>query len=212
MSWISPLWRRVASHRGPALATLREGRFVALDLETTGLDARRDAIVAAAAIEFVAGEPRPVYVSLVNPRRPIPATSTAVHGITDAMVRDAPLTARALAQLTVGLGDGLVAGHGIAFDLAILRRECRVAGLPPVAPPALDTMKLVSRLFPAWDDVSLDAAAARLGVEVCGRHTAEGDAIAAGRLLLALLPRLEGVGFRTIPEVMWFQESSGSSR
>jgi DNA polymerase III epsilon subunit-like protein len=185
---------------------------VALDLETTGLDPRRDAIVAAAAVEFVAGEPRPVYVTLVNPRRPIPAASTAVHGITDAMVRDAPLAARALPLLTAGLGGGLVAGHGIAFDLAILRRECSVAGLPPVAPPVLDTMKLVSRLFPAWADVSLEAATARLGVDVRGRHTAEGDATAAGRLLLALLPRLEGAGFRTIPEVMWFQESSGLSR
>ena len=48
------------------------------------IDTRRDAIVAVAAIPFVDGEPRDGYVTLVNPGRPIPAPSTAIHGITDA--------------------------------------------------------------------------------------------------------------------------------
>jgi DNA polymerase III epsilon subunit-like protein len=46
-----------------------------------------------AAIPFTAGAPRPGIVTLVNPQRPIPADSTRIHGITDAMIGDVPSNA-----------------------------------------------------------------------------------------------------------------------
>ena len=64
-----------------------EGAFVAIDLDTTGLNAGRDAAVAVAVVPFRGGEPASGYETLVNPGRPIPATSTRIHGITDAELR-----------------------------------------------------------------------------------------------------------------------------
>jgi DNA polymerase III epsilon subunit-like protein len=204
LRWLSSHWQRPRG--GPALAAVT-GRFVAVDLETTGLDPRRDAIVALAAIPFVEREPRPGLVTLVQPGRPIPPASTAIHGISDEMVVEAPTVQPALRALEDALGSDVVVGHGIAFDLAVIERERRAHGLPPLANLTLDTMRLAAALHRHWSDVGLDAVAGRLGVRIEGRHTAEGDAVAAGRVLLALLPALVERGIRTLPELLWFQEA-----
>jgi DNA polymerase-3 subunit epsilon/CBS domain-containing protein len=204
MRWLSSVWRHPRG--GPDLATLA-ARFVAVDLETTGLDPRRDAIVALAAIPFVEREPQPGLVTLVQPGRAIPPASTAIHGITDEMVAAAPPVRPALGALEDALGGDVLVGHGIEFDLAMIGRARRTHRLPPLRNRALDTMRLALALHRDLTDPGLDAVAARLGVPVNGRHTARGDAIAAGRILLALLPGLSAHGLRTLPELLWFQDS-----
>jgi DNA polymerase III subunit epsilon len=205
MRWLSTHWQRPRG--GPDLAAVA-GRFVAIDVETTGLDPRHDAIVALAAIPFVDGEVQPGLVTLVKPGRPIPSTSTAIHGITDEMVVAAPAVSPALRALEGACGTDVVVGHGLAFDLAVIGRERRAHRMGPLANRALDTMRLAAALHRDWRDVGLDAVAARVGVAVTGRHTPDGDAIAAGRILLALLPALARHGLRTVPELIWFQESA----
>lgn len=207
MTWIAPLWRRLRSHRGPTLDSLREEGFVALDLEATGLDPRREAIVAAAAVEFVGGQPRQSYVTLVDPRRPIPASATAIHGITDAMVAGAPSAEHALAELKAVLGRHVVVGHGVAFDLALLHRVARAAAVSPPDNLALDTRGLAGVAYPEEVDLSLESVAAKVGVRVERRHTAEGDAMTAGRLLLALLPVFKALGVKTVHELVWVQRA-----
>ncbi len=210
MSLWSRLVRWLTAHHGLPVAALRDEGFLAVDLETTGLDTRRDAIVALAAIPFVRSEPGPGFVTLVDPGRPIPAAATAIHGLTDAMVAGAPPVERVIGDLD-GLFDGrIVVGHGVDFDLTIINRERNVRGLPQLANPALDTRRLAAVVCPGWRDYALETVAARLGVEVVGRHTALGDALAAGRVLLALLPLLEREGARTMSELIWLQRRSAA--
>jgi DNA polymerase III epsilon subunit family exonuclease len=211
MRWLSPWWRRPV-REGLALDALAVEGFVAIDLETTGLDPRHAAVVAVAAIPYAAGRAGPAYAALVNPRRPIPAASTAIHGITDAMVRQAPAIGDVLPALERVWGGRVLVGHNVGFDVAILSRELRGHGLAPLAGPALDVGRLAAALHPEWQDVALEALAARLGVVIAGRHTAEGDARAAGDLLPALLPELAARGFRTVPELVWFQDTAIWSR
>ena len=182
--------------------------FVALDLETTGLDPRHDAVVAAAAIPVVAGIPQPGYVTLVDPRRPIPASSSAIHGITDAMVTGAPPIEAVLHALGLVWGDGILVGHGVEFDVAILAREARAVGRRGPDNPTLCTMRLAAALHPDWTDVTLDTVATRLGVAVRDRHTARGDAEAAAAILMMLLPRLRARGVATLAEVLWLQSTA----
>jgi DNA polymerase III epsilon subunit-like protein len=181
---------------------------VAVDLETTGLDPGRDAVVAAAAIPVRGGVPQPGYVTLVDPGRPIPASSSAIHGITDAMVTGAPSIGTVLDSLTGVWGEAILVGHGVAFDLAVLAREARARGRPRPANPTLCTMHLVAALFPHWTDVTLDTVASRLGVAVRDRHTARGDAEAAATILMTLLPVLRERGVTTLSELWWLQSSA----
>ena len=183
------------------------GDFVAIDLETTGLDPRRDAIVSVAVVPFRDGEPTGGYETLVNPGRPIPAASTGVHGITDEMVAAAPPLDEALEEIEATCGHRVIVGHGVAFDLAILERERRARRRPPLQNTALCTMRLARALYPGWSDVTLEALAARLGVPVVGRHTARGDALIAGSMMLGLLPELVRRGHRTLADAAWLQRS-----
>jgi DNA polymerase III epsilon subunit-like protein len=199
--------RRLSSpgHDVP-IAALFDLGFVAIDLETTGLDPRRDDVVAAAAIPFVHGHPEPGYVTLVDPGRPIPAASTRIHGIDDARVAGAPSMDDVLPRFDAVCAGRPVVGHDVAFDLAVLARARRRRGLPSPELLALDTRRLAVALHPGWRrDAELERVAARLGIEVSGRHTAEGDARLAGRILLALLDQFRRRGVITIAALHWAQ-------
>jgi DNA polymerase III epsilon subunit family exonuclease len=187
---------------------LTEG-FVAIDLETTGLDPRRDDIVEIAAVPFIDGRPQHAYVTRVNPGRPIPLDSSRIHGITDDMVVGAPRIAEALGKLEEVCRGSVLVGHGIGFDLSVLSRIRRSHRLQPATNAALDIMRLAAALHPEWQRFGFDDIAARVGVGVLGRHTAEGDAVAAGEVLLALIPEIIARRLRTVGELIWFQDMAG---
>jgi DNA polymerase III epsilon subunit-like protein len=173
MSWLTSWWQ--PRHRpDEPLETVRQRGFVAIDLETTGLDPRRDRIVSAAALTFVDRDIVRSLVTLVNPGVPIPASATAIHGIDDAAVTDAPDEATVVARLDAVCGGQVVVGHGLAFDIAVIARARRHVAATPGP--------------------------------VMGRHTADGDALTAGHVLLALLPRLYTRGIRTLADTLWLQE------
>jgi DNA polymerase-3 subunit epsilon len=199
-------WRVVPPEDRRPLATLGR-RFVAIDVETTGLDPERDAIVSVAAVPFEEGRPAPGYDTLVNPDRPIPPASTRIHGITDEMVRDAPRLDQVLDVIEALCGHHVIVGHGVAFDLAVLERARRAHRRPPLPNTALCTMRLAAALHPGGGDVSLESLAGRLGIPVVGRHTARGDALLAGATMLGLLPELARRGHRTLEDAVWLQRS-----
>src|SRR5918993_25211 len=73
---------------------------------------------------------------------PIPPEATRIHGIDDSAVRDAPSFAQAWPELADELAGGVVLGHAIGFDLAVLERECGRAGIAWQRPRTLDTRLL----------------------------------------------------------------------
>ena len=192
---------------GPTLESVRR-RFVAIDLETTGLDPRRDAIVSLAAIPFLDGAPAAGYVTLVDPGRAIPPESTAVHGLTDGAVRGAPPLERVLSDAEPVIDGAVLVGHNAGFDAAVLARARRANGMPRLRNPVVDVRRVAAFLHPEWRDFGLERVAERLDVEVVARHTAEGDALTAGRILVALLPKLEARRVRTIAELAWWERRS----
>lgn len=198
--------RPVVAQADVPIETLVDGGFVAIDLETTGLDPRRDDVVAVAAIPFVEGRPRPGYVSLVDPGRPIPAASTRIHGIDDRGVAGAPALDEVLPRLDAACAGRVLVGHDVAFDVAVLARARRLRGLPEPEIIALDTHRLAVALHPSWRrHAELETVARHLGIPVVGRHTAEGDARLAGQILLALLPRFRQRGVGTVGALAWAQ-------
>lgn len=193
---------------GITLDHLASDGFVALDLETTGLDSRRDAVVSLAAIPFVDRMPQPGLRTFVNPGRPIPAVATRIHGLTDASVADGPTIAEVLPRLAAACAGRVVVGYAIDFDLAVLARAARAAALPPLRNPVLDTRELAAALYPSRPETTLEALADRLGVPVVGRHTAAGDAIVAGAILLRMLRDFDAEGIRTLADLLWLQRQA----
>jgi DNA polymerase III epsilon subunit family exonuclease len=207
---VKRLDRWLRRHRPPAddrpLGLLREGDFVAIDLETTGLDPQRDVPVSVAAVSFQGGKPVLGFETLLNPGRPIPVASTLIHGISDTMVAAAPRLDDVLDELDALCADRVLVGHGIAFDLAVLARARRDCRRPPLGNAALCTMRLAAALHPGWSDVTLESVASRLGVPVTGRHTARGDAVIAGAVMVELIPQLTRLGHRSVGDALWLQD------
>ena len=201
------MWRRrPAPGADLPIEALLDPGFVAIDLETTGLDPRRDDIVSLAAIPFVGGRPGPGYTTLVDPGRPIPPASTRIHGIDDTHVAGAPSLDDVLPRLDAACADRVLVGHDVAFDLAVLARARRRRGLPEPGLIALDTRRLAVALHPSWRrEAELEVVAARLGIRVVGRHTADGDARLAGEILVALLPHFQRRGVNTVGALAWAQ-------
>ncbi|MGF1627138.1 MAG: exonuclease domain-containing protein [Alphaproteobacteria bacterium] len=163
-----------------------------LDLETTGLDPRTCRIVSIGAIRQHGGRlyRGTTIDQLVNPGAPIPAASTAIHGITDPMVETAPGFGDILPQIERLLAGCAMVGHNIGFDLAVLASEAARCGRSWPTMPALDTVLLVAALEPQRTDLNLEAIATDWGVPAAARHTALGDCLIAGEVYARLLPRL----------------------
>ena len=202
---LAGIWRRLAVGDETPLDALFDPGFIAIDVETTGLNARRDAVVAVAAIPFEGGRSRPGFFTLVNPGRPIPPQSTAIHGINDDAVATAPPMHEVLPRFDAVCTRRIVVGHDVAFDVAILEQaRTHSAGLSPRV--TLDTRQLARAV--GFRDTGLEHLAPQLRVPVVGRHTADGDAHMAGEILLALLPTLRRHGARTLGDLLRLQRTA----
>jgi CBS domain-containing protein len=175
---------------------------VVIDTETTGLDAAKARLVEVAAVRIAAGEvdASASLRTLVRPDEPIPAAATRIHGIDDAAVSSAPPFGEIWPMLRGAIGEKVVIGHTLGFDLAVLKRECERAGVAWTRPRSLDTRLLAEVARPDLAGYSLDQLAAWLGIEPTGRHAALGDATITARVFLALLPKLRECGIRTLAE------------
>lgn len=114
----------------PALTGSSVSQAVVLDTETTGLDPASDKIIELALVKFEysratgeVGRVLEVYDGLEDPGVPIPRESTALHGITDEMVRGQRLDEAAIERLLDGVG--LVIAHNAEFDRPFVERRLR---------------------------------------------------------------------------------------
>ena len=176
---------------------------VVIDTETTGLDPGKARMIELAGVRLSGGKLAGggTFRQLLRPGdEAIPAETTRIHRIDDAMVAQSPLFGDVWPRFSAFLGQAVVIGHTVGFDLAVLKRECDLAGLPWKRPRTLDTRLLAQIAAPELAGHALEKLAAWLGVDAVARHSALGDAITTARVFLALVPKLRGHGIRTVAE------------
>jgi len=160
--------------------------IVYLDLETTGTDVWQDRIVQIAAIRLIGSEIEE-KLHLLDPGVPIPAGATALHGITDAMVKGKPRFGQIARSFVSWMGESWLAGFNVRrFDFPLLYEEGKRCGVEiPVPPRILDLMTLYHYLNPR----DLSAAVLRyVGVShEKNAHDALGDSRATRDALWGLL-------------------------
>jgi len=175
--------------------------YISLDLETTGLDADRDAIIEIGALKFRDGETLETFSTFVNPGRPIPRPITDLTGIRDDDVAGAPGLQAVLPRLARFAGQWPIVGHSVGFDLNFLRRHSLL-----LENKALDTFELASILLPHAERYSLGALSHLLGIELKQAHRALDDAQATYHLFQALLRRAAELPPRTLKEIIGHSE------
>lgn len=156
--------------------TLPQSGVIALDLETTGLDIANDRIVEMAAVRWQDGCESAVFQALVNPGIPIPAETTAIHGITDAMVAGQPPLAARLPDFLAFCQGEVVVAHNAKFDLGFLRTACARTGHTLFTIPAIDTVSLARRRLPGLPNYRLETLKQVLGRGPRQSHRALHDA------------------------------------
>ncbi len=145
--------------------------IVALDIETTGLDSRSDAIIEIGAVRFSGSRVEGEWTTLINPGKPIPSFITQLTGISNEMVRNAPPLKAVLQDLADFVGDAPVLGHNVRFDLSFLQPHQIL-----LQNDVLDTYELASVLMPTASRYNLGALGQFMGVMLPATHRALDDA------------------------------------
>ncbi len=178
--------------------------YVVFDTETTGLNpSGGDALLSIGAVRIVNGRvlTGETFSALINPKRRIPPESIRFHGITEEMVRDCPPAGAVLPAFHAFVDDAVLVAHNAAFDLKFLRLAEKAAGVR-FDSPVLDTMVLSRFLQGEEGAHSLDALAARLGVQIVDRHSAVGDSMATAAIFLRFIDMLKEQGIETLGDAV----------
>ena len=162
--------------------------FVAFDLETTGLNPKRDAIIEFGGVRFQSGGPREYYSTCINPERPLPPRIQQITGIRPADVAGAPTIEQVIPNILSFFGDGAqaVVAHSAGFDVSFLRS----AGIK-LDMPVLDTYELATILLPGQNSYSLGELCQALSIPLETAHRASHDAEATADLFLRLIEQIK---------------------
>ena len=152
-----------------------EQSYVAVDLETTGLEAKRDKIIEIGAIHVVNGREIAAFHSMVNPHRRLKEQITDLTGITDDMVENAPDIGDIIEEFAEFCEQAPLLGHRIMFDYSFLKRAAVNHGIP-FEKNGIDTLKLCRHFLPEDQPKNLSAACEFFGIRRKKAHRALEDA------------------------------------
>jgi DNA polymerase-3 subunit epsilon len=167
-----------------------DGRLVAFDCETTGINVEEARIVTAAIASCGGGLETQTLTLLADPGVEIPEEASAVHGITTERARAEGKPAASVVSAVVNTlraytaGGNPIVGMNLRFDLTILDREARRHGIPPLVPTRVVDVLVLDKHLHRYRRGSrkLDALALHYGAELDEAHEASADAIAAARV------------------------------
>jgi DNA polymerase III subunit epsilon len=185
---------------------LAEVRWVVIDCETSGLDAKRDRLLSLGAVS-VRGRRialADAYGAVIRQAQASARENIAIHGIGAEAQRAGRPAEEALRELAAFAADAVPAAFHAPFDAEVLRRALKAAGAPPLPRRWLDLAQLAPALYPqaARAQRALEDWLAHFGIAPRGRHDALGDALATAELLLVLLEEADRQGAKTLGELL----------
>lgn len=177
--------------------------FVIFDLETTGLHANNDNIIEIGAVKTNSNEIIDTYQSFIKIDKSIPAAASAVNGITDDMLQDAPSAKEVLQQFLLFLDNSVLVAHNITFDYGFLSAELIRNNFASIENPLLvDTLGLARKSLPNLSKFSLEAITNHLGINVESRHRALDDALACREVLFHCCHNISMLGELALSEII----------
>ncbi|MCD9622429.1 DEDD exonuclease domain-containing protein [Rhabdothermincola salaria] len=192
---------------------LRDVTFCVVDLETTGGSPTTCGITEIGAVKLRGGECLGTFQTLVNPGRAIPPTITVLTGITEAMVLPAPRIEDVLPSLLEFVGDAVIVGHNVRFDLSFLQAALEADDRPRLTNRSVDTVALARRLVrEEVPNCKLGTLADRFRLPHRPSHRALDDALATGDLLHLLLERAGRLGVTGLDDLLTLPTMAGHAQ
>lgn len=182
---------------------LQQVTFCVLDLETTGGRRGEDMITEIGAVKISGGQVLGSYQTLINPGRPIPVGISYLTGITTSMVEKAPSIAAVLPSFLEFLGDSVIVGHNVQFDLGFLNAALTRGNYPKPSNKVVDTLALARRLV--RDEVpncKLSTLSRCMNLPKRAAHRALEDALTTSDLLHVLLEKAASLGVLGLDDLL----------
>ena len=171
---------------------LRDLEFVVVDVEATGAKTPPNRLIELGAYKIRQGSIVEKFHSLVNPEIPIPRFVASLTGISNEMVKRAPVFAEVAPRWLDFVSDSVLVAHNAPFDTSFLNHEIsRVYPGHRMVNPHLCTVRLSRRVLPELVNHRLDTIASHFSIPIASRHRAGSDALATAEIFLLLLTRLE---------------------
>jgi DNA polymerase III epsilon subunit family exonuclease len=171
---------------------LKDLDFVVVDVEATGAKTPPNRLIELGAYRIRGGRIVDQFLSLVNPEIPIPRFVASLTGISNDMVKNAPVFAEVAPQWLDFVSDSVLVAHNAPFDTSFLNHEIsRVYAHHRMVNPHLCTVRLSRRAFPDLSNHRLETIAQHFAIPIASRHRAGSDALATAEIFIVLLAELE---------------------
>lgn len=177
------------------------GDFVAVDVETTGLRHATNRIIEVGLVRYHDGQATERYASFCNPERRLPSYISKLTGLTNEDLQVAPRFDEIAEAVVDFIGESLLLGHNVGFDIGFLNAELSRAGRQTLINETIDVMALGMRLLPATKRPSLDRVAAAVGLRPRKLHRAVNDAEIAAESGLRLAAIAAEQGAKTLHDL-----------
>ena len=161
-------------------------------MEATGAKTPPNRLIELGAYRIRGGQIVDKFLSLVNPEIPIPRFVMSLTGISNEMVKSAPVFAEVAPSWLDFVSDSVLVAHNAGFDTSFLNHEIsRVYPGHRMLNPHLCTVRLSRRVLPDLSNHRLDTIASHFSIPITSRHRAGSDALATAEIFLLLLSKLE---------------------
>lgn len=150
---------------------------IVLDVETTGLDYRKEKIIEFAGVRLENGVITSSFETLINPEQHIRKSSIAVHGITQDMVQDSPKEGEIIGKILEFIGDYPIVAHNAIFDWSFLNEAALRHCDRELKNPRIDTQMMFKEVYPELESCGLESLMNKFNVEFDTRHRAMADTI-----------------------------------
>ncbi len=185
---------------GNATGELDATEFVVFDIETTGLSVSNCAITEIGAVKYKNGEVLEKFTTFANPGEHIPENITALTGITDEMVKDAPSQEEAVRGFMDFAGGRILVAHNANFDTGFIRKVCEQYKIP-FTNSYIDTVPLSKYLNPDLKKHKLDLLAEHYGLGDFDHHRAYEDAWMLALIFDKMCGQLKKEGIHSVEEI-----------
>ncbi|WP_367368526.1 PolC-type DNA polymerase III [Schleiferilactobacillus harbinensis] len=164
--------------------------YVVFDIETTGLSAPTDRIIEIGAVKMKNNKVLAKFDEFINPGFPLSATTINLTTITDEMVQSGGSEEEIIKKFTDFVGDAIVVGHNVTFDIGFINVARKRLGWPAVPNPIVDTLIMSRTLHPERGRHTLDSLSRVYKITLTQHHRASDDSEATGYLYFALLKEM----------------------
>ena len=145
-------------------------KYIAFDIETTGLDPMYDEIIEIGAIKIENGKEIETFSTLIKPEYEINDFITELTGITNEMVQNAPKIDEVLPEFMNFIQDSIILGHNVNFDINFIYDNLINEDMHPIINDFIDTLRLSRRLLPELKHRRLSDLANYYNIDTTGSH------------------------------------------